>query len=69
MAVATWEEVAGITCAYCNLNPATHFWGDNPICCQCHDPGGGLVSPAEAQIAHDEVLLRQQREAGQYGDH
>ena len=56
-----WEAVAGLTCIRCNTNPATCFYGrSGPICCQCL--GGDIISPEEAQAAHDKILARRKEE-------
>ena len=59
MPVDLWEDVAGLTCGICKKNPATHFYGQaGAICCQCHGPMGGLVSPEEAAQAHAKILAQ-----------
>jgi hypothetical protein len=30
-----WDEIVGYTCLYCG-KWATHFYGNVPICCECH---------------------------------
>lgn len=65
MPMDTWDAVAGKSCEViigygmrsCG-NPATHYYGAKLICCQCHDPMGGLFTPEQAQKEHDRVLAR-----------
>ena len=30
-----WDDIVGYTCIYCG-HWATHWYGDVPICCDCH---------------------------------
>jgi len=55
MPMTAWEDVAGHRCEVegCD-NPATHIYGTQYICCQCH--GGDAILPEEAQEEHDKVL-------------
>jgi len=56
----TWENVAGKVCNGCG-GYATHFYGSyGAICCQCH--GGYLVSPKDAKIEHERVILERDDE-------
>ena len=58
MPTTPWDDVAGVTCQCCGLNPATHIYGDLYICCDCHtgEKDGGLFTAEEAAAAHAEVL-------------
>jgi hypothetical protein len=49
MPVTTWDEIRGYNCVGCG-HAATHFYGNAPLCCDCHTDGaGGLVSREEAE--------------------
>lgn len=52
-----WKDVAGKACELCD-KPATHYYGDMLICCECH--GGGLVSHEEAEKEHAKVLAERE---------
>jgi hypothetical protein len=53
MPMTEWQEAKGATCALCQ-GPATHYYGDIWICCDCHVgvPGGGLFTREEAEKIH-----------------
>lgn len=65
MPVTGWEEVAGKPCQMCG-GPATHFYGDVVICCDCHvgEVGGGLFSRDQAEEEHKRVLAAKHRKKG-----
>jgi len=48
-----WEQVAGEKCDMCG-GYATHIYGVNYLCCECH--GGCLVTQKEAKKMHEKFL-------------
>lgn len=36
MPMTMWDDIVGYTCLYCG-KWATHFYGNVPICCVCHN--------------------------------
>lgn len=50
MPVTYWEDIVGHACAECG-KPASHWYGDIPLCCQCH--GGDVVSAEETARVHE----------------
>jgi len=58
MPATPWNEIRGYNCVECG-GPATHFYGNVPICCECHaGPGSGLISREEAERENPEPRIR-----------
>lgn len=58
MPATPWDEIRGYNCGDCG-GPATHFYGDFPICCDCHaGPGQGLIPRAQAEVENPEPRLK-----------
>ena len=58
MPCTLWEDIAGKKCSCGNY--ATHYYGSEAICCQCH--GGNLVTPEEAKREVERILLKEDDE-------
>lgn len=52
-----WKDVAGKPCEICG-GPATHYYGTQLICCDCHvgEIGTGLFTREQAELEHRRVL-------------
>ena len=58
MPATPWEEIRGYNCVECG-GPATHCYGNAPLCCKCHaGPGSGLISREEAERENPEPRIR-----------
>ena len=58
MPATPWDEIRGYNCVKCG-GPAMHFYGNAPICCECHaGPGSGLISREEAERENPEPRIR-----------
>jgi hypothetical protein len=58
--MTSWEDIAGVACVDCG-KAATHYFGHDPVCCQCH--GGDMFTHEEAKAEHARVLSARVHEA------
>ena len=47
MPITPWEDITGESCQKCG-GPATHYYINIPLCCDCH--GGKVVTKKEAEF-------------------
>jgi hypothetical protein len=59
MPMTLWSEIAGHRCSMCD-GPATHFYGNTTLCCECHigmpDEGVRPQTKEELEKIHAEAL-------------
>lgn len=49
MPVTLWKDIIGYNCGICG-GSATHWYGNVPLCCDCHaGEGMGLVTREQAE--------------------
>lgn len=53
------QDIAGYLCIECH-KPATHWYGNNPLCCACH--GGQIYDHTEAVREHDKMFAQLREE-------
>lgn len=52
MPISEWDEMKGLYCLSCG-GPATHYYGNTILCCDCHaGEGGGILTREQAELLH-----------------
>lgn len=68
MPATPWDEIRGYNCVDCG-GAATHFYGTDPICCDCHaGPDAGLISREDAERKNPPPRTKNVSQAMQRGE-